>query len=171
MFETDITEQIYNKVADILLNANELSYCNTRQRGFHPKGDNLVSPTLYPWLFIEYGSTTEPRSVRTLRWEYEYTIPIVVMTMADKGDFDDLIFNTTGKNLNKGVGTMIYDVKKLMWSYHKGGLLGIDEIQDWNIGASHQPNILSVQRVLFSEYVRGLQMELIFRVWEQEQIP
>jgi hypothetical protein len=171
VFESDICAAIYTKIGEIITTSPDLSYFKTKQMGYRPVGENLTNPTMFPWIFIEYGSTSTPRSVRTLTWESEFIINIVAMTIADKGNFEDLVYNTTSGNANKGIGTIIYDIKKVLWAYHKGGLLGIPEIQDWNIGETHQPTVLSVQRLLFSEYVRGMQLDINFRIWESELLP
>jgi hypothetical protein len=171
MYEYDICASIYAAVGNIITTSSDLSYFKTRQMGFRPVGESLTNPTMYPWLFMEYKTTTQPRNPRTGRWEYEFIISIVAMTLADKGNFEDIVYNIGSGNINKGIGTIMYDLKKLFWSYHKGGLLGIPEIQDFSIGETHQPTVLSVQRLLFSEYVRGLEMDLQFRIWETEDLP
>jgi len=171
MFETDVPALIYDAIGDIITGSADLSYFKTRQRGYRPVGENLTNPTMFPWIFMEYKATTQPTNPRTGRWEYDFIISVVAMTLADKGNFDDLVYNSTSGNANKGIGTIMYDLKKLFWSYHKGGLLGIPEIQDWNIGETHQPTVLSVQRLLFSEYVRGMQLDINFRIWESELLP
>lgn len=166
MFESDITRAIYEAVSDIIINSDALSYCRTRQRGFYPKSENLLSPTMFPMIFLEYGMVSEITNPRTLVWEYNYNIPIVCITLADKGNFEDLVFNLENKNNNKGIGDIIYDVKKLLWAYH-GSNFGIENVQSWNIAGIHVPNVLNVQRMLANEFVRAMQITLTFRVWEK----
>ena len=163
MFEVNVPKQIFNFVYETLKQSTELNYCNIHA-GYYPKGENLIAPSEFPMIILEYGTTSDIESVRTRVFQYEYTLPIVVMTLADKGNFSDLVFNTSGVNQNKGIGDIIFDIKKVLWRNKQG--LGINNVIDWNIGDTHNPNITNIQRLLSSLFVRGLQLDLIFKVWE-----
>lgn len=161
MFSTT-PKAVYDRLFTILDESVTLNYFNTRQKGFFPRSENLLAPTLYPWLFTEIGGFSEIGIYRYPRnWTYELTIPIVYMTFADRGDVVDMVSSDNG-NANKGVIDMTADIGEVVWAYKTD--FGVAGVVDWNIVRVGTPNILSVQRLLMSEYVRGLQMDLVFQI-------
>ncbi len=159
-----IPKQIFNKVYEVLQDSS-LSYFKTNQKGFTPKQENLLAPTQYPWIFIEFGGITPPEVYRTLIFSYEFTVNVIAMTLADRGEITDLIF-TDSLNANKGIGDINADLGALFWGYKKSGF-GIDGIIDWTIGRVGTPNVLHIQPLLASPYVRGIQMDLVFKCQER----
>lgn len=160
-------KQIYEKVFEVLSTDASLSYFETCQKGFYPRSENLVNPTLYPWVFIEFGGYGGISSYRVPRvWEYEFTIPMVAMTIADKGDPTSLVFND-GTNEKKGIGDIIADIGAVFWQ-RKIDQFGIEGVNDWNISRVGTPSVLSVQRLLVNPFVRGVQMDFSFQIIERD---
>lgn len=168
LFETP--ELIYNRLFEIIENDSTFDYCKLKQRGFHPRDPNLLSPTMYPWIFIEYVSQTGIEPYRMPRvWTYEQTIGIVCMSLADRADFDSVVFRETdSKNVNPGVGNMVADVQKVLWTHHEDFGIAGDTLLKWNISRIGTPSVLQVQMLLMSEFVRGLQIDLVYQIVESE---
>lgn len=171
MFDA-IPKAIYDRLFTILETAAEgagtLSYFKTMQRAFFPRSENLLAPTLYPWLFIEIGGYSEIDLYRyPNNWSYELIIPIVYMTFADRGDVTDLVFSEDG-NTNKGIGDITADLGPVVWAHKNDFGVSVPNasITDWKIGRVGYPNVLNIQRLLLSEYIRGLQMDLVFKISE-----
>lgn len=170
MFDA-IPKPIYDRLFAILeaaaAGSGTLSYFKTMQRAFFPRAENLLAPTLYPWLFIEFGGISGIDLHRfPANWKYEFTIAVVYMTFADRGDVTDLVFSADG-NTNKGVGDITADLGSVLWGGNKADF-GVEGIIDWTIGRVGYPSVLNIQRLLLSEYIRGLQMDLVFKISETD---
>jgi hypothetical protein len=162
MFAT-IPKAIYDKVYTLLAD-NSLSYFKTKQRGFIPVNENLLHPSQYPWIFIEFGGLTPPEPYRLpYVFTYEFTVNVVAMTLADKAGFEDLVYNIN--NTNKGIGDITADLGALFWAYKKN--FDVDGIIDWSIGRVGPPNVSLVQPLLINPYVRGIQFDLVFKCQER----
>ena len=167
MFQT-APKAIYDQMFSILDTDSNLDYIVTKQRGFYPRDPDSISPHLYPWAFIEFGgySTVEPYRSPT-RWVYDFTIALVVMAYADKGNIDDMVFRDDDSKQAKGIGDIVADLGNVYWGYKESrfGLQG-QGIQDWDIARVGTPSVLSVQRLLMSPYIRGVQMDFVFEIME-----
>lgn len=164
MFET-IPKLVYNAVYNILVDHATFSYIQTKQRGFIPKSGDILHPSLYPWVFIEFGGFTTIELLRMPTvWEYEFTVHMVAMTVADRGDVESLVYND-GSNVKKGIGDIAADIGTVFW-LRKNDQLGISGVRDWNIARVGTPSVLSVQRLLASEFVRGIQVDFVFQINE-----
>lgn len=161
---------IYDRLFEIIDTDATFDYCKLKQRGFNPRSENLLSPTMYPWIFIEYVSQSAIEPYRHPRvWTYEQTFGVICMTLADRADFDSVVYReSNSQNVNKGVGDMIADVQKVLWQHHEDfGETG-DTLLKWTIGRVGTPSVLQVQRILMSEFVRGLQIDVTFQIVESE---
>jgi len=157
--------EIYNKVFDIF-SGSDFDYFKTRQAGFYPRAEEVLAPHLYPWGFIEFGSITPIEVYRAPAvFRYELTIPIVIMTMADRGDPTSLVVNN-GTNENKGILDIVDDIGEKFWQY-KENHFEIEGINDWIFGRIGYPSVLSVQRLLVHPLIRGMQIDFIFNVIER----
>lgn len=164
MIPKSIYEWIY-----ILLQSLEVAnggYVKLLQRGFVPKNEIMLHPSQYPWIFIEDGGTTPPVSHKTLVFTYEYTVNIIAMTLADKGDMEDMVFSHVLTNVNKGIGDIRADLGALFWSHKKGGI-GVAGVRDFAIGRTGTPNLGHVTPLLINPFIRGIQMDLIFQCEER----
>ena len=102
-----IVRQLYNQVYNILNIYNLIAKDDddddvhshfaftTLQRGLYYKEPELaLVPELYPWAFVGQPYSTEVEGRRSPRvWTYEVTIPVTIMTFADRADQTELIFN------------------------------------------------------------------------------
>lgn len=157
---------IYNQMYAILM-TSDFDYFVTRDRGFYPRQENLLHPTLYPWAFIEFVNVPPIGVKRAPQvWEYELTLGLVMMTHADKGDPTSLVVND-GTNDNKGILDMVADVGLHYWGGYKDNHFGIDGVNDWNIGRVGIPSVLNVQRLLMHPLLRGVQIDFVFEVVER----
>ena len=171
MFDA-MPKAIYDRLFSILEAAAEgegtLSYFRTMQRAFDPRDPNLLAPHQFPWLFTEIGGYSELDLHRfPSNWKYQFSIAIVYMTFADRGNVTDLVFTESG-NQNKGVGDITADIGNVVWA-HKNDFGAVAEnatIVDWTIGRVGYPNVLKIQGMLMSELIRGLQMDLVFKISE-----
>ena len=162
-----LLKPIHTRIHELLLDSS-LSYVKTLQKGFVPRDTNNLVPTLYPWIFTEYGGTTPVEVYRTpLVFTYEFTMNIIAMTFADKGEVQDLVFSA-GLNTNVGIGDIIEDLG-ILFDLHKVGGFGVNGVIDWKYGRTGTPNVLNVQPFLMmgSPYVRGVQMDLVFQCQER----
>lgn len=167
MFET-IPKAIYDKIFDIISTNSTFDYVKTKQRGFVPLDENLLNPTLYPWIFTEFGGFTQVECIRMPNvWSYNMTINIVCMTFADMGDIDSLVFNSDSGNINKGVVQMAGDVGDVLWNKYKSGGYGISGIRDWTISRVGTPGIMNIQGLLMSPLIRGIQIDLVIQIEER----
>ena len=166
MFST-IPKAIYERIYTLLQDSS-LSYVKLLQRGFVPKNENMLHPSQYPWLFIEDGGTTPPEPYRSLTFAYEYTVSIVAMTLADKGDMENMVFSNGLTNVNKGIGDIRADLGLLFWGHKKGGI-GVVGVRDFMFGRTGSPNLGHVTPLLINPFIRGIQMDLIFQC--EEKLP
>lgn len=163
MFAT-IPKAIYEFVYG-LLSDNSLSYFKTKQRGFVPVNENLLHPSQYPWIFIEFGALIMPEVYRMPRvFTYEFTINVVAMTLADKAGFEDLVYNVN--NTNKGIGDITADLGTVFWDKKINGT-GIEGVLDLNIKQAVAPTVMLVQPLLINPYIRGVQIDLVFKCQER----
>ncbi|MHC4395614.1 MAG: hypothetical protein ACYS1A_08155 [Planctomycetota bacterium] len=162
----DITKLIYERMFEILQDS-AFDYFETRQKGFYPRAENLVNPTFYPWAFIEFGGISHIEVIRApMVWEYHFTIALVAMTCADKGDPTSLVFND-GTNDKKGIGDIIEDVGSKYWENKNDfGVTG-NTLRDWSIARVGPPSILNVQRLLVHPFIRGVQFDFVFQINER----
>jgi len=163
-----IPKTIYERIY-ILLQSLEVAnggYVKLLQRGFVPKNENMLHPSQYPWIFIEDGGTTPPEPYRTFVFTYEYMVNIVAMTLADKGDMEDMVYSHGFTNINKGIGDIRADLGALFWGYKKGGI-GVAGVRDFTIGRTGNPNLGHVTPLLINPFIRGIQMDLIFQCEEK----
>ena len=167
-----VSKLIYNRLYEILEDASEtdLSYCKLLQRGFHPTAENLLAPTMYPWVFIEYVSQSNITIQRMPTvWQYELTIGIVALTLADRSDFDSIVYKEDGsKNTNPGIGDMVEDIQSVLWAHHNDFGVPGGVVQNWTISRIGMPSVLHVQALMMSEFVRGLQIDVTFQIVERE---
>jgi len=163
MFST-IPKQIYDRLFAILSTAPTLNYFKTKQRAYAEVSADLLAPTLYPWFFIDEGSISNLEVHRFPKnWVYQFIVPIVYMSFADKGKTTDLVFSQN-LNANKGTGDMTADIGNVLWA-HKNDF-GVQGVIDWTIGRVGTPDVLTVQRILVNPLVRGRQMDLVFQISE-----
>lgn len=176
MFDV-IPKQLYEAVYAELNGSNDLTYFSQIQRGFFPKSADIIHPSLYPWLFIEFGGYSTPEIVRMPRvWGYVYTIYVVMLTLADKGDPTNLVFND-GSADNPGIGDIAGDVCAVLWKRHNDafGLKVLpsqqdDGVLDWGFGTTGPPGVFGVQSLLVNPFVRGIQTNLLFQVIERDSV-
>lgn len=162
----DTPELIYKRMFEILSDSY-FDYFQTRQEGFYPRADNLVNPTLYPWVFIEEGGTSDIEVIRfPMVWQYSYTVALVAMTCADKGDPTSLVFND-GTNDKKGIGNIRSDIGNKFWEHKIDFGIAGNTLRDWRIIRTGTPSILNVQRLLVHPLIRGVQFDFVFQINER----
>lgn len=161
---SDTPRDIYLKVMEIIEDNPTFSYFKTKQPGFYPRDSILTSPTLYPWIFVEFGSITEEDVIRKPRvWSYEFVFNIVALTFADKFHPEDLVFST-GLNVNPGIGDIALDIRRVFGGYKGKAAFGIDSVQDWKFIRTGTPTILKLQQLLTHEFIRGIQCDMAFQI-------
>lgn len=159
--------QIYEKVYEILTTDSTFDYFETLQQGFYPRGENLLIPDLYPWVFIEMGGMDNIERARSPAvWSYYYVVNIIAMTHADKGDPTTLVVND-GTNENKGIQDIAADIVGILWEKKLTHFDLPNIVRDWTVQRVGQPSVLNVQRLLLSPYIRGIQIDLSFSVRER----
>lgn len=162
----DVAKNIYTEFFSVLNDDSTFDYIITKQRGFYKRDAATLTPTLFPWVFIEFGGMTEIRCIAAPRkWEYQFMLQCVVMTFADKGDPTDLVYNG-GTSDNKGIGDMVADIMNVFWSTKKVNHFGVAGVRDWTIGRVGVPSVLSVQLLLVHPFVRGEQLDFAFSINE-----
>ena len=161
-----IPNNIYNKVNELIDTDVRLNYFETKQPGFYPRGENLLVPTMYPWIFTEMGGMNTIESARSPAvWHYEYIVNVVAMTHADKGDPTTLIIGD-GTNVNKGIQDIASDLVDIFWE-KKVSRFDVLGVRDFTIRRVGQPSVRNVQRLLMSPFIRGIQIDLAFLVEER----
>lgn len=167
-----VSKLVYNRLYEILEDATEtdLSYLELLQRGFHPTSENLLAPTMYPWVFIEYVSQSNISIHRAPTvWKYELTLGIVALTLADRSDFDSIVYREDdSKNTNPGIGDMIEDIQSVLWAHHNDFGIPGGVVNNWTIARIGAPSVLQVQALMMSDLVRGLQIDVTFNIVERE---
>lgn len=163
-----IAKNIYTAFFDLLDDDPTFNYFKTKQRGFYPRDPDNIPPTMYPWVFIEYGGIGEIAVIAAPRvWGYEFTLVCVALTFADRGDPTNLVF-TDGSSDNKGIGDIAADISNVFWTNMKENHFGVSGVRDWTIGRIGVPSVLSVQRLMLtSPYVRGVQLDFVFDIKER----
>lgn len=163
---------IYNRVDEILDvfkvvgGTSPYNYFKTKQRGFVPINEELTHPSQYPWMFLEFGNTTDPTYPRTNNMEYSLSLNLVCMTVADKGKIGDLIVSE-GLNTNKGILDILKDVGTVLKPYKTAGI-GIacpegTAVVDWQYGGARpMANMMYMTPLNLSPYIRIIQIDLIF---------
>jgi len=163
----DVEGNIYTEFFTTLENHATFAYFKTKQRGFLPLTDNLFAPSLYPWVFIEYGGEAEIDAYAAPRvWQHQFVIACVAMTFADRGDPTNLVFND-GSSDNKGIGDIAADIKYVFWTTKKENHFAVSGVKDWTIGRIGTPNILGVMAMLTNPFVRGVQLDFVFKIEER----
>jgi len=169
MFNT-VPRNVYNEAYRLLTEDSRLDYVKTKQRAYAPRKENLMTPGMYPWVFIESGGISQVEVFRMNKnFDYEFTVAIVVMVFADEGRTDDMVFRDTtdtDANENEGVMDVIGDLGDVMWS-GKDTRFNTSGVVDYTISGIHTPGILSVQTHLMNPFVRGMQMDLSFQIQEK----
>ena len=150
----------------------------TTQAGLHFREEDVLASNMFPWAFLELGNvtSTEPRRAPNV-FGYEVTFQLVVMTFADLGNQDRLVFNkdvgNTGQSVNKnpGYGDLIERVMGYLWQYYHKNRFGIREedytIYDWKITGVGTPNIAHLQMMLLHPYIRARQINITCQVDER----
>ncbi len=163
---------IYNRIDEILDvfkvtgGTAPYNYFKTKQRGFEPINENLLHPSQYPYMFLEFGNTTEPTYPRTNNMEYYLTLSLVAMTLADKGKIGDLVVSDS-LNVNKGILDILADIGAVL-GLHKVSGLGIDGVIDWQYGSvSPMARQMFMTPQNLSPYIRIIQIDLIFQCRER----
>ena len=152
----------------------------TCQSGLHFKATSELKPTEFPWAFMEFGSITPVEAERMPQvFRYELTYPMVLMTFADRGNQDRLVFNpdkaNAGEAVNKnpGIGDMVASVSKFFWeTYHTSrfGVFDSDDdytIHDWTVSRVGTPTVSQVQAMLVHPYLRAVQLDFTFDIRER----
>jgi hypothetical protein len=161
MADFTIINDVYDAVNDLIDSDSRLSYFATKQRGFFPRGENLLVPTMYPWLFTEMGGLGTLSVARSPAvWRYEYIVNVVAMTHADKGDPTTLVVGD-GTNDNKGIQDIAQDLLAIFWE-KKISKFDVVGVRDYTIRRVGQPSVLNIQRLLLSPFIRGIQIDLEF---------
>lgn len=163
----DVAKNIYTAFFNLLDSDSTFDYVKTKQKGFYPRDPDNIPPTMYPWIFIEYGGMGEIAAIAAPRvWGYDFTLACVALTFADKGDPTNLVFRDS-VNDNKGIGDMVADISDVFWSNMKVNHFGVVGVRDWTIGRVGIPSVLSVQRLMLTNpYVRGVQLDFVFDLKE-----
>jgi len=163
---------IYNRIdtiLDVFDRANgdaTYGYFKTKQRGFAPINDDLLHPSQFPWMFLEFGNTTAPAYPVTNNMEYDFILNLVAMTVADKGKIGDLVVSES-LNVNKGILDILKDVGAVLGA-HKVGGLGIAGVIDWHWGSTRpMANMMYMTPQNLSPYIRIIQIDLIFQCRER----
>jgi len=169
MFGT-IPKDIYDQMYEVISEDSSLTYLRTKQRGFYPRDENVLSPTLYPWVFMEFGGYTSVEVLRMPRnWKYEFTINVVAMVLADRGRPDELVF-ASSEDTNrggKGIGDVVADICGALWPYHETHF-NVSGVVDWNFSRVGTPSVMSVQALLVNPYIRGVQIDVTFLCQERD---
>jgi len=161
-----IPNSIYNKVNELINTDSRLNYFETKQSGFYPRGETLLVPAIFPWIFTEMGGMNTIEWARSSAvWRYEYIVNVVAMTHADKGDPTTLIVGD-GTNVNKGIQDIASDLVDVFWE-KKVSRFDVPGVRDFTIRRVGQPSVLNVQRLLMSPFIRGIQIDLAFLVEER----
>jgi len=163
---------IYNRI-DTILDVFKVSggtapynYFKTKQRGFAPINDDLLHPSQFPWMFLEFGNTTAPSYPVTNNMEYDFTLNLVAMTVADKGKIGDLVVSES-LNVNKGIIDILADIGAVLGAHKRGGV-GVAGVIDWRWGATRpMANMMYMTPQNLSPYVRIIQIDLIFQCRER----
>ncbi len=169
MFQT-IPKAVYDKMFAILSTDSSLDYIATKQRGFNPKEPDTLVPNLFPWVFIEFGGYS-PVEVYAMpkKWDYEFTIAVVAMVLADKGRPEDLVFRSGDYDQGRGIGDVVADIGNVLWGY-KDNMFDVVGVLDWTITRVGTPSILAIQQLLMNPYVRGVQMDVSFQLLESSAV-
>ncbi len=166
---TIIPKAVYNEAYRLLTEDASLDYIPIKQRAYAPRGENLMTPHMYPWVFIESGGISQVEVFRmNSQFEYNFTVAFVAMVFADEGRTDDMVFRDTtdsDANENKGVMDVIGDIADVIWE-GKVTRFNVDGVIDYTISGVHTPSILAVQTHLMNPFVRGLQMDVAFQIQE-----
>lgn len=171
---------IYNHLFDILNTDSVFTYFKTKEKGFFAREDAAANSQLYPWGFIEYPRISGVDAVKfPTVFRYIATFPLVVMTYADRGDVDKLIFNDqignpgTEFNVNPGIGDIIQDVGTVYWDSYKVNKLGITtfptgvSVTDWTFSFVGDANVSQVQALTaIHPYIRASQIDFAITVTE-----
>ena len=169
MFGT-IPREVYNEAYRLLTEDSRLAYIQTKQRAFYPRGENLVTPNLYPWVFIEFIGISSVEVFRMpANFDYELSLGIVVMAFADEGKVDDTVFRDSddpNANRSKGAMDIISDLGIVFWG-GKQTHFNVSGVVDFTITRVGTPSVLSVQTLLMNPFVRGLQMDMAFHIQER----
>lgn len=163
---------IYDRVDEILDvfkvvgGTSPYNYFKTKQRGFVPINEDMLHPSQYPWMFLEYGNTSEPQFNLTNNMDYYLTLNLVCMTLADKGKIGDLIVSE-GLNTNKGILDILKDIGTVLKPYKTAGI-GVVEpagthVIDWDYGGTRPiANMMYMTPLNLSPYIRIIQIDLVF---------
>lgn len=156
---------IYNRVWNLVSDDSSLDFFKTKQKAFFPKQEDLLHPSLYPWLFLADGGSGETEAWRAPRhWQNEFSVLIVYLTHAKLFETNNMVFSDD-PTVN-GVGDIRILLETLFWGSSKVQDFGIPggDVNDWTMGKTGDPTALNVQRIAMSEFVQAQQMELIFKV-------
>jgi len=163
-----ISEQIYDRMWEILTTDATFDYIVTKQKGYYPKAPQLMSSNLFPWAFIEFDSVSPIEPYRTgMVFSQELGLSLVVMTHADKGNRDDLIYNSggAGSNVNKGIGNVWEDIQNVYFGKWKKPNFGIDGLISWTIIRAGVPQIPQIIRLLVeNDLIRAIQVDFRFKI-------
>lgn len=160
----DVEGLAYTEFFNTLENHATFAYFKTKQRGFLPMGADLFAPSLYPWVFIEFGGIGTIEAYAAPRvWQHQFTIACVALSFADRGDPSNLVFND-GSSDNKGIGDIAADIVNVFWTTKKENHFAVSGVKDWTIGRVGTPNILGVAAMLTNPYVRGVQLDFVFKI-------
>ena len=151
---------------------------------------DMLVHTAYPWAFVEWYNSDEVETTR-MNEVFVYTLDfaIVVMTFADKGIQENMVFNPNfgidspkgGLNQNPGVGDLAERVVGYFWENYKTNRFGLESelglgqrgpnslfaVQDWTISGVVEPTVLMVQDLLHHPWFRGKQINFKFIIHER----
>ena len=186
MFKT--IRPIYNKLFTILNDEFSLDensdggIFKTFQAGLFFRDENVLASHLFPWAFLEFGNIGDVQRYRSPEvYKYELNYPLVLMTFADMGDQDRLVFNDNkeegGYNVNPGIGDLVEKVGGFLWDqYHSNRLDLFDVrsikdkygIENWTYSGVGTPTVPHVQTMMIHPYFRAVQIDITFEVVERQ---
>lgn len=156
-------KSVYNRVWNLIDTDSSLDFFKTKQKSFFPKQEDLLHPSLYPWIFLADGGTDPVEIWRSPRhWQNEFRAAVVYLTHARLFNTDDLVFSDDPQV--NGIGDIRILLEELFWGDQKVADFGVPGINDWTIGRTGPPTILNIQRIAMSEFVAAQQMDLVFKV-------
>jgi len=161
--------EIHAALVEVLNTDSTFDYVKTKGAAIVQRGDDLLAYHMFPWLFFELFPITITAPFRMPQnWNYELTVPLVALTMADRGDMNSLIVNDGTNNL-KGIGDIVKDIGTLFWTYQHSHF-GVSGINKWTFGRVGAPTVMHIQTLLQHPYIRGVQVDFVFDVSERSDL-
>ena len=180
-------EPVYNRLYKILYDqfgAGDQPMFKTFEKGFQYKERKAANKDIYPWAFLSWGRPGRVRLISMPRhFGYVAIYPLILMTWANEGGQDKLIYNEDPPEMetNPGIGDLIAKVSTFLWDGYRDGFFAPMIIRDpdpevqpktisvpqWNVEGAREPSLSYVRPLLINPFIRAAQIDFSIEIHER----